>query len=336
MAVIPQPNLLMPHASIRATEYFLPQRVLTNEELAESFPEWPAEKIQEKLGISSRLIAADGECSSDLAVRAAEKLFATGICSPSDIDFILFCTQTPDFLLPTSACLMQHRLGIPQTVGALDFNLGCSGFIYGLGLAKGLVETGQAKNVLLLTGETYSKLLTPDDKATRTLFGDAGSATLVSAADSDFEQIGPFIYGTDGGGGEHLMVRQGGMRHPGPPLTDSAGLCMNGGEIFTFSVREVSRAVETLMERTGTNRDNIDLFIFHQANGYMLEFLRKKCQIPEEKFYTCYATTGNTVSNTIPIALHHALAEGRIQSGSTVMFVGFGVGLSWGACLAKF
>jgi 3-oxoacyl-[acyl-carrier-protein] synthase-3 len=326
----------MPHAFIRATEYFLPQRVLTNEELAESFPEWPPEKIQEKLGISSRLIAAEGECSSDLAVRAAEKLFATGICSASDIDFILFCTQTPDFLLPTSACLIQHRLGISKAVGALDFNLGCSGFIYGLGLAKGLVETGQAKNVLLLTGETYSKLLMPDDKATRTLFGDAGSATLVSAVNGDSEQIGPFIYGTDGGGAEHLMVRQGGMRHPGPPLTDNSGLCMNGGEIFTFSVREVSRAVEALMERTGTNLDNIDLFIFHQANAYMLEFLRKKCRIPEQKFYTCFATTGNTVSNTIPIALHHAIAEGRIPSGSTVMFVGFGVGLSWGACLARF
>lgn len=326
----------MPNASIRATEYYLPHRVLTNEELAEFFPEWPPEKILEKLGITSRLIAAEGECSSDLAVKAAEKLFATRICSPSDIDFILFCTQTPDFFLPTSACLIQHRLGISKSAGALDFNLGCSGFIYGLGLAKGLVETGQARNVLLLTGETYSKLLMADDKSTRTLFGDAGSATLVCAVTRDIEQIGPFIYGTDGGGAEHLMVRQGGMRHPGPPLTGKGGLCMNGGEIFTFSVREVSRAVETLMERTGTNRDNIDLFIFHQANAYMLEFLRKKCRIPEEKFYTCFASTGNTVSNTIPIALHHAIAEGRLPSGATVMFVGFGVGLSWGACLARF
>lgn len=333
----PQLNPVMYRAIITAVEYHLPARKLTNEQLESCFPEWPAQKIEEKLGISNRHIAAGGECSSDLAIKAAEKLFSRGACCPSKIDFLLFCTQTPDYLLPTSACLIQERLGLPKSSGALDFSLGCSGYVYGLGLAKGLIETGQARKVLLLTGETYSKLMRPDDKATRTLFGDAGTATLVEEGDqSETGQIGPFVYGTDGSGGEHLMVRQGGMRHPGPPLTDTGGLCMNGGEIFTFSVREVSRAVEALMERTGTNRDSIDLFIFHQANAYMLEFLRKKCRIPEEKFYTCFATTGNTVSNTIPIALHHALAEDRIQSGSTVMFVGFGVGLSWGACLARF
>jgi 3-oxoacyl-[acyl-carrier-protein] synthase-3 len=326
----------MKKAFIKASEYFVPEQVLTNVQLAEIFPEWPAAKIKEKLGISSRPIAAENECASDLAVKAAEKLFASGICNSSEIDFVLFCTQTPDFLLPTSACLIQHRLGIPTSVGALDFNLGCSGFVYGLGLAKGLIETGQAANVLLLTGETYSKLLMPEDKGTRTLFGDAGSATLVSAVDSDTERIGPFIYGTDGGGAEHLIVRQGGQRAPGQPRADDHGLCMNGGEIFTFSVREVSTAVETLMERTQTDRESIDLFIFHQANAYMLEFLRKKCRIPQEKFQTWFATTGNTVSNTIPIALHHALLAGKIKPGSTVMFVGFGVGLSWGACLVRF
>lgn len=326
----------MLRASITASEYFLPERILTNAELAGEFPEWPAGKIEEKLGIIQRAITTNDECSSDLAVNAAEKLFTNGLCNPSEIDFILFCTQTPDYLLPTSACLIQHRLGIPKSAGALDFNLGCSGYIYGLGLAKGLIETGQASNLLLLTGETYSKLLRPDDKATRTLFGDAGTATLLSAIESDSESLGPFIYGTDGSGGAHLMVRHGGMRHPGSPLGDASGLCMNGGEIFTFSVREVSDAVENLMSRTGTTRETIDLFIFHQANAYMLEFLRKKCRISEEKFYTWYATTGNTVSNTIPIALHHAIKDGKIKSGSTVMFVGFGVGLSWGACLARF
>jgi 3-oxoacyl-[acyl-carrier-protein] synthase-3 len=322
-------------AFIKATDYFLPQRVMSNEELSALYPEWPPEKIMQKLGISKRHLASDDECSSDLAVGAAMKLFEKNICRPDEIDFILFCTQTPDFLLPTSACLIQHRLGIPASVGALDFNLGCSGYIYGLGVAKGLIETGQASNVLFLTGETYSKLLMPEDKGTRTLFGDAGTATLLTSSESDSDLIGPFVYGTDGKGGKHLIVSNGGARNPGLPRTSSCGLFMNGGEIFTFSVREVANAVETLMARTQTNCDTIDLFIFHQANAYMLEFLRKKCRIPVDKFHICYADTGNTVSNTIPIALHHAIEEGKIKSGNTVMLVGFGVGLSWGACLVR-
>jgi 3-oxoacyl-[acyl-carrier-protein] synthase-3 len=326
----------MLQASILAVEYHLPARKLSNKELEQCFPEWPAKKIEEKLGISSRSIAADNECSSDLAIAAAHKLFEGGSCKPSEIDFVLLCTQTPDYLLPTSACLIQDRLGIPKTAGALDFNLGCSGYVYGLGLAKGLIETGQATKLLLLTGETYSKLLMPDDKATRTLFGDAGSATLVSSAENETERLGPFIYGTDGGGAKHLIVLRGGMREPGPPLDDSAGLYMNGGEIFTFGAREISVAVNALIAKSRTTMESIDLFVFHQANAYMLNFLRRKCGIPADKFYTYYSTTGNTVSNTIPIALHHAIRDGKIRQGDTVMLVGYGVGLSWGACLARF
>jgi 3-oxoacyl-[acyl-carrier-protein] synthase-3 len=326
----------MIYASITSAEYHLPEKLLSNDELAKLFPEWPATKIEEKLGIVSRAIAADDEFSSDLAVKAAEKLFASGVCSPSEIDFVLLCTQTPDYLLPPSACLIQKRLGIPKTAGALDFNLGCSGYIYGLGLAKGLIETRQARNLLLLTGETYSKLLAPGDKSTRTLFGDAGTATLITGRESEKEALGPFTYGTDGSGAEYLIVR-GARRGPLSTFGDKK-LCleMNGGEIFTFSVREVSDAVGKLLQASQLHQDSIDLFIFHQANAYMLSFLKRKCCIPDDKFYIWYATVGNTVSNTIPIALHHALADGRIQPGMTVMLVGFGVGLSWGACIVRF
>ena len=325
----------MKKATIRAAEYALPSRVIGNEELAALFPEWPADKIKEKLGISSRAIAADDELSSDLAVRAGETLFTSGIIPREAIDYILLCTQSPDYILPSTACLIQERLGIPQSCGALDFNLGCSGWVYGLGLAKGLIETGQAENVLLLTGETYSKFLSGCDKSTRTLFGDAGAATLISATESEEERIGPFIYGTDGRGAEHLIVHRGGQREPGIPRDDEKGLVMNGGEIFAFSVREVSKAVNSLLLKAGMVLNDVDLFIFHQANGYMLQFLQKKCGIPQEKFYTWYESVGNTVSNTIPIALHHAMKEGKAGPGSRVMFVGFGVGLSWGACLAR-
>ncbi|MEI6491221.1 MAG: ketoacyl-ACP synthase III [Verrucomicrobiota bacterium] len=325
----------MKKAKLIAVEYCLPKGELTNEQLAAQFPEWPAEKIKEKLGVTCRHIAADGELSSDLATRAAQKLINSGVVSIGDVDYLIFCTQSPDYFLPTTACLIQDRLGIPKSCGALDFNLGCSGWVYGLGLAKGLIESGQAANVLFLTGETYSKFLSDSDKGTRTLFGDAGTATLVSAVESDDELIGPFVYGTDGSGAEHLIVTHGGLRHPCSPKTPETGLCMNGGEIFSFSVREVSKSVSSLFEKSDKTIESVDLFIFHQANAYMLDFLKKKCGIPESKFYTWFETVGNTVSNSIPIALHHAIADGKARPGMIIMFVGFGVGLSWAACLAR-
>lgn len=325
----------MRKAKIIAVDYCLPEGELTNEQLAKKFPEWSASKIKDKLGVSCRRIASEDELSSDLATKAAQKLFACGVVSPADVNFVIFCTQSPDYFLPTTACLIQDRLGLPKSCGALDFNLGCSGWVYGLGLVKGLIETGQAQNVLFLTGETYSKFLSPSDKGTLTLFGDAGAATLVSAVDSEEEMLGPFIYGTDGSGADNLIVSHGGARHPGLPRTKDTGLCMNGGEIFSFSVREVSKSVTALLEKSGQTIGSIDLFIFHQANAFMLDFLRKKCCIPEDRFYTWYESIGNTVSNTIPIALHQAILEGRAKPGMKVMFVGFGVGLSWGACLAR-
>ena len=169
------------HASISAIEYYLPEKTVSTEELAAEFPAWTVAKIDEKTGIRDRHIAATGECSSDLAVAAARKLFESGACQPGEIDFLLFCTQSPDHFLPTTACLIQDRLGIPTTAGALDFNLGCSGFVYGIGLAEGLISSGQASRVLLLTAETYSKFLSAGDRSVRTIFGDAGAATLLVA-----------------------------------------------------------------------------------------------------------------------------------------------------------
>jgi 3-oxoacyl-[acyl-carrier-protein] synthase-3 len=321
---------------IRAVDYALPSRILANEELAALFPEWPAAKVGEKLGIIERRIAGENETSADLAAQAAERLFARPECQRSEIDYVIFCTQTPDYILPTSACILQNRLGLSTSCGAIDFNLGCSGYIYGLGLAKGLIETGQAKNVLFLTGETYSKLMRPDDKSTRTLFGDAGSATWLAVQSDDGACIGPFVYGTDGSGGEDLIVRHGGFREAGIPLGDGSGLCMDGTKIFNFSVREVAKSLNTLLERAQLSLVDVDLFIFHQANGYMLEFLRRKCGIPADKFFVHCDRVGNTVSNTIPIALHHAISEGRAPTGSKIVLVGFGVGLSWGACVVRF
>jgi 3-oxoacyl-[acyl-carrier-protein] synthase-3 len=331
-------------AVVRAIEYHLPERVLTNEELAAAFPDWTAEKMAAKTGIVERRLAAPEECASDLAVKAAEKLFAGGACRRDEIDFILLCTQSPDYLLPTTACLLQDRLGVPTSAGALDFNLGCSGFVYGLGLAKGLIETGQADNVLLLTAETYGKFLGPDDRAVRPLFGDAAAATLVqrrAEAAGEPPWIGPFVFGTDGKGAENLILRAGGMRrrHGAAARRDEAPspdhLYMNGPEIFTFTLGAVPRAVEALLARAGRAADDVDRYVFHQANGYMLERLRAKMKIPAEKFVLALSHCGNTVSSSIPIALKDAAGRGGLTPGHVVMLVGFGVGYSWGATLMR-
>ncbi len=313
-------------AVIRAIEYHLPEACLTTEALAAEFPEWSVAQIAAKTGIDQRHIAAEGECASDLAFEAAQKLFASGACKPEDIDYLLFCTQSPDYLLPTTACLLQDRLGIPRTAGALDFNLGCSGFVYGLGLVKGLIETGQATRVLLLTADTYSKYLNRADKSVRTIFGDAGAATLISAEETD-SGVDSIVYGTDGRGGKNLIVKGGGSRQPEP----TGDLYMNGRDVFTFTVREIPSLIARLLERAGMKQDDVDLFVFHQANRYMLDSIRERMGIAAEKFCVDMADCGNTVSSTIPIALKRASAQ--LKAGAQVMLVGFGVGYSWGAAM---
>lgn len=308
-------------AFIRAIEYYLPERVLTNDELSAQFPEWSVTKIAEKTGIVQRHIVADGECVSDMAVAAGKKLFDSGVCSPSDIDFVLLCTQSPDYFLPTTACLVQDRLGISQEAGALDYNLGCSGFVYGLSLAKGLVETGQARNVLLITAEAYSKHIHPADKSVRTIFGDAAAATLIQGReDGETPLMGPFVLGTDGRGAPNLIVPCGGMRKRSATEAESAtrterNLFMNGPEIFNFTLRVVPTCAKDLLAKAGVGMDDVDLFVFHQANQYMLEHLRQKAGIPAEKYYIFLRDVGNTVSATIPIALRNAVQEGRLKPG---------------------
>ncbi|MBF0547070.1 MAG: ketoacyl-ACP synthase III [Candidatus Riflebacteria bacterium] len=336
-------------AFIRAIEYHLPSTRLDNIELAREFGDWSAEKIFEKTGIRERRIAQPKECASDLGYQAAMNLFERAGVAPADIDFLLFCTQSPDFFLPTTACLLQERLKIPSSAGALDFNLGCSGFVYGLGLAKGLIESGQVRNVLLITAETYSKFIHRHDRSVRTLFGDGAAATLIEGKDGIQEEfLGPFIYGTDGNGGKNLIVPKGGFRNrddasvelPTQVKKDEQdrnldNLYMNGSEIFSFTLRAVPLAVTQLLKKASVKFEDIDLFVFHQANSFLLEHLRKKMGITSEKFMVFLENVGNTVSSTIPIALFEANLQKRIRPGSLVVLVGFGVGYSWGASLIK-
>ena len=325
---------------IKALAYTLPENEITNEQLVKEFPEWSVDKIADKVGINTRFVASDNETSSDLAIKAAEKLFLENPnINKEDIDFVLFCTQSPDYFLPTSACIIQNKLGLPTTCGALDFNLGCSGYIYGLSLAKGLVLGGIANNVLLLTGETYSKYLHPKDKGNRTIFGDAGSATLIST--EGFAEIGNFSLGTDGKGAENLIVKTGGLRCKSPMNdlafdekanpTSSDYLYMNGSEIFNFTIEAVPELVKNTLLKNKLTNDEIEGFVFHQANKFMLNFLRKKLKINEEKFHYYMSEVGNTVSSTVPIVLYEKLKNGELHGN--ILLGGFGVGYSWGGCV---
>lgn len=331
------------NAYIKEIVYYLPQAEVTNEAIVRDFPEWSVEKIASKVGVEKRHVAVDDETASDMAIKAAECLFQRGKIKREDIDFVLFCTQSPDYKLPTSACIIQHQLGLRKDIGALDFNLGCSGYVYGLSLAKGLIAGGIASNVLLLTGETYNKYLHPKDKGNRTIFGDAATVTVIGT--SGFAQIGKFCLGTDGNGANNLIVKSGGSRIPelqndiefdenGNPIS-SDYLYMNGSEIFTFTLDIVPSLVNATLANNRLEKEMINQFVFHQANKYMLNFLRKKLKIEQDRFYYCLSQFGNTVSNSIPIALREAINDGTIRKGDNVLLAGFGVGYSWAGTILK-
>lgn len=329
-------------AKIAGIATHLPDGVLTNDALADAFPEWPADKILGKIGIRERRIAGPEETAGDLACAAIAKLFAQTQRAPGDIDFLILCTQAPDYILPTTACVLQHRLGLPTRIGAIDVNLGCSGFVYGLSLAAGLISAGAARRIVIATADTYSKYINDRDKSVRTLFGDGAAATLVEATDGA-SGIGPFVFGTDGAGAESLIVPAGGFRLPRSDATaierqDRTGnvrsadeLFMDGAAVMSFTLREVPRAVRELLEKSGTAIDDYDHVVLHQANKFMLDALEKKLALPGGKVPRRFENIGNTVSSTIPFVLASLMEEGALEAGSKIMVIGFGVGLSWAA-----
>lgn len=323
-------------ARIQGISYYLPEKVLSNDQIKDRFPEWSVDKIANKTGIRNRHIAAVDEFSSTMAVKAAQRLFEDFHIDPATVEYVLLCTQSPDYFLPTTACLVQDQLGIPITAGALDFNLGCSGYIYGLSLAKGLILSGDVKNVLFITTETYSKYLEETDKSVRTIFGDAAAATFITK-ETGSGTIGSFVFGTDGSGAANLIVENGATRHPIETNTGfQPRLYMNGPEIFTFTLQRVPDMVKAVLTKHQLPVSAIDLFVFHQANRYMLEHLQAKMDLPAEKCFLYLADCGNTVSSTIPIALKEAMLQGRVQKGMKVLLAGFGVGYSWGATVLSF
>jgi 3-oxoacyl-[acyl-carrier-protein] synthase III len=329
----------VPFAEIGPIATHFPERVESNEQLQNEFPDWDIPLIAEKTGIHRRHIAAVDETAADLAVAASEKLFAEYDIDRSEIDFVLLCTQTPDYPLPTTACLIQQRLGLPESCGALDFNLGCSGFVYGMAMAEGLICCGAAKKILLLTAETYSKYIDAEDRSLRTIFGDAAAATLVQA--SDVQALFGFRFGTDGSGADTLLVADGGARTGGEVLKPrhrkrwKSRLYMDGPSLLSFTVVAVPKLIEQILGLAKLREDQIDLYLLHQATRKMLEQLQTRLGVSETRMPIKLEHCGNTVSCTLPILISDLRKEGRIAYGANNLLIGFGVGWSWAGCVWK-
>lgn len=331
-------------AYIKAINYALPEGVLTNEQVAAMFPEWTVEKIEKKLGIKQRHITAENETASDIAIKAAEQLFENSGINKEEIDYLIFVTQSPDYHLPTTACVIQKRMGLSHNLTSIDVNLGCNGFVVGLSLAKAVILAGQAKNVLLLTGETYSKYMHEKDKSNRTIFGDGASATVIST--EGIAEIGDFVVGTDGEGAENLIVKTGGARHMKPAndlVFDDFGnprssdnLYMDGPAILNYSLDFLVKLVNEVLAKNNLAMDEIDLHVYHQANIFLANLERKTLRIPPEKYWVSIENTGNTVSSTIPIALCEALKEGKLTKGMKVLSIAQGLGYTWGGMVLFF
>jgi len=320
-------------------EIYLPAKTVSNADLSKQFPGTSEEDIFRRTGIKTRYVSAEKEISSDLAFNAAEKLLASGDLR-NQVDFLIYCSVTFDYSTPSTSCILQDRLGLSRQTGCLDIGYGCSGYTYGLGVAYGLLAGGMAKKILFVTADIPSKVLRHDDLEMRSLFSDIGTASLLTLEKN--KSHNQFVFGSDGRGALDIYIERSGFRTPtdeeyikktGLP---NGQLLMNGTNIFVFANKTVPKLVEDTLKKNKLTDADIDLYVFHQANGFMLETLRKKMKIPSEKFYVNIDRFGNSVSSTVPVALKTASEEGILKRGMRVMLVGFGVGNSWAATVVEF
>jgi 3-oxoacyl-[acyl-carrier-protein] synthase III len=328
-----------PRARIVGIEAQLPELRVSNADLARAHPDWRMSEVEKKTGVFARRICAPGETAADLAETACRRLLERLGVARDSLDALVFCTQSPDHIMPPNACLLQHRLGLPSRVAAFDYTLACSGYVYGLWLADSLVRSGACQRVLLVTGDTYSRYLHPDDRSTVTLFGDGAAATVIERSDVDKAGIGPFVLGTDGGKAERFMIRAGGARVPQvpgsieDPRRSPNHVCMDGPGVMAFVHERMPGAVTQLLADARITMEDVELVIFHQASQLSLDYLVHWLRLASEKVFFDLAEVGNTVSASIPITLRHAELAGRLRPGMRVLLVSFGVGLSWGVCL---
>jgi 3-oxoacyl-[acyl-carrier-protein] synthase III len=329
---------------IEAISYAFPATRVNNAELDDAYPDRDSAGLEKLSGVPFRYVAGPGETALDLIVSACEKLAARGQLRPESIDAIIFCTQTPDFFMPSNACLLHGGLDLGPNVLAFDVNIGCSGYIYGVQLAASLVQSGAAKRVLLATADTITRYVHPRDRATRCLFGDAGAVSLLSSSEGAW----PILDVRCGAAGRHyqnIFIPAGGMRQPRSAETsrevvDSSGnvrtsehLSMDGMGLICFFNSTVPRAVREILTRNGMRIEDVSLFVFHQASRVVLDCLGKALRIPAEKMVMDLAEGGNFSAASIPVALQRAVERGAPRGRA--LLSGFGAGLSWGTALIE-
>lgn len=300
-----------------------------------------AEDIFKKTGISERRRTTEDFIMSDMAQKAAEGLFAKNPGLKEKIDAIILVGHGYDYKAPITAAILQNKLGVKKNCLTIDLPHGCTGYINGLAVAKGLIDGGMCEHILLLTGDTPSYVIAKDNSELNSIFSDSATATYVSK-DGGEDLYQKFIFGTDGSGAESLMVKRSSSRMPADVnYLNSQGrlngtMEMNSTEIFLFAIKTVPQLIKDTLEKNKITADEIDYFVFHQANTFLLDVLRKKLKIPNEKFYNDITKTGNTVASTIPIALNDLIEKKVLKKGMTVLLAGFGLGYTWGATVLKF
>jgi len=330
--------------AIEAISVALPGTPLTNDELRATYPGWDFDRLEKRAGVFTRYVAAENETALDFAFRACEQLQAQGRLRADEIDALIFCTQTPDHIMPPNACILHGKLCLHPKVLAFDITLACSGYIYGLQLADSFIRSGAAKRVLLATADTYTRFIHPGDRATRCLFGDGGAVSIVSQSENG-RGIRAIRCGTAGKQYDKFMIPAGGMRVPCSAETtretvDHSGnvrtaehIKMDGLGVLSFFNATVPCAVTEMLVRNGLSIVDVDLFVFHQASQLALDSLRVALNIPMQKMVYDLAEVGNLVSASIPVALSRAFDRGQAKPGQLALLCGFGVGLSWGTAL---
>ena len=323
-------------AKIRAIASYLPPTIENNSDIVDG-------RFIKKIGVKSRHIVTN-ESAGDLAFNAAEKLFADYNIDRDETDFILLCTQHPDYQMPHTAAHLQSRLGLKKSVGSMDIALGCSGYVYGLAVAKSFIETGLAKKILFLTSSVYTKYINVKDTSTRPLFGDGATATWLEG--SDKESLKAFIFGSDGSRYDKLIIPVGGSKFPprdNPEVfsTDdnknyrsNYEVFMDGMAITYFTLREIPKLVDDVLIAANLTRNDLDYCIFHQANKFMMTYLRDKAGLNDVPFHNDITDTGNIVSGSVPLAIEQVIKSHGATGLKNVMLAGFGVGLSWAGCIA--
>lgn len=321
--------------SIQNIRSYLPKNKITNAILASRY-NTTEEEIIRKTGIESRFQADENELASDMAVAAAEIFFNEFPNKKNEVDFLIFCSECFDYIAPATSCILQNRIGLRQQIGTIDLPYGCSGYIYGLLLAKSLLKSGMAKNILFITADTPSKTIPKGSLELQNIFSDAATVTFLNHEHAN--QIGEFVLGTDGSGKDSLMALKSAFRKNEKtdiPHSFAPEMIMDGIEIFNFGLRVVPGLVEETLSKNNLTKNDIDFFILHQPTKFLLQTLRKKMDIPEEKWVINIQDYGNTVSSSIPLVLSDLMKQNKLQKGMNLLLVGFGIGYSWGATLLK-